>query len=400
MSLSLRCSVEQTLTKQQRLELRLEQVQTVALRLSAFFKEVDPPETFIAEAVAEALACLGNPAQLSGLADDAALHAAIADESRKLCMPDDAALYQLAASYAFRLQTGESVRGTFSYDAEEGGHRSDEVRFQDFLKALAEPDAQRAELDRLTGLLELQQKDYGGLLEDRRWIEGAVTAADQLREPVAALAQMLRILFAARRPDAAVPVLVLACRRIEAVRAFAPTFSSRFLARFVERFRHCGGRTELLKTSFLNTIGEYVLLGMGVLSPTIFQLYRWKMSPESVAELEKLAQRLGTTLDGLLSAAGRTQYLYCNRWALAGKRHDARTDDAVLRFITGMVRRERDRIFACFSFENFLEELQGTKDPTERTEALVAVLTDAAFEETLLACATETWYPALQEFLR
>lgn len=399
MSLALRCALRPVLRT--KLELR----QELSHLFTGFVEQILPKSEFIREALQAVRTRMPGGDSPDDPSTDQALIDTIVANVPRLCNSEKGTWQRIAVEYLFRMQTGDSERGTVTFESESGLTPSDLVLTY-LQQAFSDPDRVRHEIETLDVALEAKSSDYAGTLQQRREYVTALDVAEAITEPVLLMSTYLQALFAIRVEGAEVPCLTAACRRIMLLEKFMPLCSERFLKRFDDRFKSLGASASRLQNAFLNTVGEYVLLGFGILSPNVFQLYGWSVTKAKGYEgLPAELSVLGIPLEGILKQP--TGMMFCNRWAVTGMRPTAETDDLILNFITRTVRRDASILFRAFSFDDFLDKLQQGSDEAEskeeeriaKGEVLLDILSSGDFRDLLMKRAADTWYPALKRFL-
>ncbi|MCX6717218.1 MAG: hypothetical protein NTU76_00895 [Candidatus Taylorbacteria bacterium] len=185
--------------------------------------------------------------------------------------------------------------------------------------------------------------------------------------------------------------------------------SERLVKRFINK---CEGvavsrLSEEYKESFLNSIGEFVLISFGVISPSVFTLKQGNIDSEMGEQMRSIMEESGLDFDKIMKDYNLTKRggFFYQRWATLNERPSAVSDDNVREFLTKTVRKDSDVLLEASGFEEIIEKIKGikkdTKDRDEREEQFAQIFdelfSDTNFMNTLLECA-KGWFNELATF--
>jgi hypothetical protein len=182
-------------------------------------------------------------------------------------------------------------------------------------------------------------------------------------------------------------------------------FSERLLKRFVSRFERAGSRAVArdYEEMILNTVAEFTLLSMGIISPKIFELRRVPQESTQFELADEKLREIGVDLFQVLkqyNIEGRASFIWFNRYATAKVRSTGTTEQIVRTFITKVVREDRKSILSALKYEEFFKDVRdirqshrGFDDFAEAAcEKLAEVLSGEEFQKAL-GRLLHTWYP-------
>jgi hypothetical protein len=285
-------------------------------------------------------------------------------------------------------------------------------------RALKEPEKIRAALDNETALARGELRDSAGSAYIAQIGEGrrALEMAEELAPYLEVGQRLLEIAFCVTGVDSE-PLLPRFFREAAVMKDLDWELSERIARRFVTRFASARSNTPAyeFKDAMVNTIGEFSLVSLGILAPSLFRRARGH-----VDELEVLFadQLVDDATDGVKAvAASLRKYklaergpIYWCRWALPdGVKLTPVTDDLVRDFIRVTVAADTDEVLTAFKFDDFfgkIKELrsQTTGDKGARAahyaEALGRALGEQEFRDFLIAKCSSQWFPRLQSLLK
>lgn len=194
-----------------------------------------------------------------------------------------------------------------------------------------------------------------------------------------------------------------------------PVLSERIQKRFSARFSNIREKTKIddYKIAFLNTIGEYTLAIMGIISPDLFDLKKGYLDREDYEDLSKEMGNIGIDLKKMFSyySLNGPGTIFVNRWKTIDIKPDRITDEKIRDFITKTVRADKDEILTGLKFEDFFEEIKSIVLSPETTEERQNMLIDLrrilqdklSKKETknfLVNLIKEKWYSKLDIFYK
>ena len=176
--------------------------------------------------------------------------------------------------------------------------------------------------------------------------------------------------------------------------------SERLLKRFAAMLEKSSPDTrniDRLRVPFVNILGEYALMGLGIISPDLFRVVR-----ASVDEKNPTIEEAGTVRTLLDRFGLRSEAFFYSRYAIQGVRPSAATDDFIRDFITSIPRKDAALVaeetgLNAFigKYDDFLnEEAPNPKQKREWLESNGLEYFQEA-EEGITRCLKERWFPAL-----
>jgi len=171
-------------------------------------------------------------------------------------------------------------------------------------------------------------------------------------------------------------------------------FSERFLRRFLAKLKwlqksRISINHETFKHAMMNTIWEFILISLGIISPEMFKLYRFKIDEEKIADLIK---NTNCTKDELVELFKyydlrwvHGEPIFYNRRFTKNQIPSKNTDNLVRDFLMKM-REHEETIFESFWYEEFVSKIISTKknkelDWEEKTDMIIGELTQRLWNE-------------------
>lgn len=191
--------------------------------------------------------------------------------------------------------------------------------------------------------------------------------------------------------------------------------SERIQNRFYSRFKQItkGQKSDIYKTAFLNTVGEYVLVSMGIISPELFSLKKGYFGDDQYNDLKTKLTEDGIDIERLFSyySLKGPGTIFVNRWNTVEAEPGRITDEKIREFITETVRKNEDAVLEIFNYENFFEEAKdisiAAKNIEERKDMEIKLkeLLQKRFEkkeakDKLIELIKNKWYPKLNIFYK
>lgn len=190
---------------------------------------------------------------------------------------------------------------------------------------------------------------------------------------------------------------------------FTLMLPERFVNRFVKRFSvvrdRDSFRTPWVQDAFLNTVGEYTLLTLGIISQDMFTLQRGRVDPEFIAEFKQDGFDMASYLRRLnLKSSG---VFFWNRWHTMHRKPTRITDNLIRAFITRTVRKDSATILKAVEFEDLFAKLKAiAREPyvdaevsqEACSEILIETITDDKFVDLLVSRLKRSWLKELEVF--
>lgn len=185
--------------------------------------------------------------------------------------------------------------------------------------------------------------------------------------------------------------------------------SERLQRRFVKRFgrvKHNG--PDVYEEAFTNTVAEFVLMSMGIISPDIFVLQKGEVSKELFAAVSNDMEGTGISMSGLLRHYGLSPEggFFWNRYKVLGHRPCRITDELIKKFILETVRADQKELFRISAYrEDFFpsvaEICEYPADEREEPlrELLIELFESSEFQEGLMPLLKK-WYKHLNVFYK
>ncbi len=182
--------------------------------------------------------------------------------------------------------------------------------------------------------------------------------------------------------------------------------SERLSKRFLKRFGRVGPRAHAqdFVVAMLNTIAEYTLMSMGVISPEIFTLQRGRVDSEAYDSARTELAGIGIKLDKVLAhynLTGSGSYFWCRYSTTKGTPTD-RSEKIVRRFVTETVRESESAILSALSWGELFEQIKSANAEDDPDEAVLKILTNRLGSEEFQAgymLLLRSWYPKLETLL-
>ena len=193
------------------------------------------------------------------------------------------------------------------------------------------------------------------------------------------------------------------------------TLSERIQKRFSARFSSITekSKSDNNKVAFLNTVGEYVLVAMGIISPELFDLRKGYLEEEEYKDLKQKLLKDDVDIDKIfsyykLSGPGT---IFVNRWKTIGIKPCKITDEKIREFITETAGKDGDEILKAIGFDDFFEEIKriniDAKTVEERKDMQIELrkvlqnkFEEEKTKEVLLRLIKEKWYSKLDMFYK
>jgi hypothetical protein len=110
----------------------------------------------------------------------------------------------------------------------------------------------------------------------------------------------------------------------------------------------------------MNTIGEFILISFGVISPNVFTLRQGNIEPDMEEHMRSIMEESGLNFDKVMKDYNLTKRggFFYQRWATLNERPSAVSDDNVREFLTKTVRKDSDKLLEASGFEGIVEEIK------------------------------------------
>lgn len=276
--------------------------------------------------------------------------------------------------------------------------------------AFKDPQETQAEIGRLEELMRTmneQGDDIAGLMQQHREYRNAQEMEQELRPLVDNVTSLL--MFAYRMANETnESYLRNYFRDMLIVHKLRFIASDRIVARFAGRFINIAGNSKPKEhaAAIINTVFEYMLVAIGIISPNLFIL-NWSKSEvdEEVldpinVELQSVAKQWNLNLN---------ETFFWNRWAVINQKPSAITDNKIRDMVKLFQKEDGPKILEAIEFDQLFEDVleildqfrsgDSTRDDTKDTlrRRIADVLTGNAVEDLLIQLLQTKWYSRLTQ---
>lgn len=398
------------------LEQSLEQRQSLRLAFTQRLEELfhfggDAPEKLIDDVLGRAFAGLPAPSRKI-FQETLGAFPTIGQEMTKhanlLALTNANRLSEFAVTVFYTMQNGEF----FEDDAEKNDRR---VSLNDLVKTLHDPTWAVRERDQTKRLMATQANAGSGLADTFARLQKSIQLAELLKPSIEQLVGFVRAVLAAKDPQTGETIQAYV-REQAILEKFFPLASERVERRLVESLKRIGPRdsSERFEHATLNAVGESLLVGLGVISPELFELQHFSDDDREEAEM-KFAE-LGFDVQALRRLFGEKKEsgVFWHRWKTTTVKPGALTDVAIRDFITEHLRKDRDEILTACEYQEFFDRAQelaierrSAHNIEDRDIALNSLQSHVAemlgsepLHECLKKLAAESWYRDLDKFFQ
>ncbi|HEY4523556.1 MAG TPA: hypothetical protein VJK04_01630 [Candidatus Paceibacterota bacterium] len=403
------------LTHAQRLELRQELAQQIGLSIESVRDQTDDaPLILFREVISKIIKSIEEPQIRDGmlaLLSDSNLEKQFLAKSANLALPTKEKIQNFVLDYIFDSHLGHFRIERLTSESEKPIIEEVDISRGDFTMAFSKPERLRNDIEDLHNILQRKAKggETSGEMRRIREAQHALNVAESLVAQIATLNHAITLALVKAGPDNK-PMLSSFLRDLEILQRLNPLLSERIQKRFVARFIAIRGITaERFESAFLNTIGEYVLVSMGILSQDLFALQKGERNKEEYLKTKSVLKEAGIDADQLLkhyqlTGAGT---FFWHRWHTIGQPLTPVTDDAVREFITQTVRADAEVVLEKLNYPLFFENAQtaarDTQTKEEREDKLREVLAESfasqRFQSALIEFIRINWYKKLDMFM-
>ena len=437
MGLHLSQSLQQSLSAEQRLEQTLQLLIRMDQAVEYLFGEGrDSPHKVLQASISSTLSHIREPelcAAVELALSDPALRDRVLRSPESLAIPDLQRVKQVVQDYYFELA---NVSGGFTFPtldehgAESGASYTAMIQKRWYSLAFQyapdphckNPNSIESAIRKNTETVRSLHADAGGdgtlrldgLVQEIVEAQQALGIRSNWAEPVKK--HSLLLLHALLLKDELGEPLLGGCiRDLAVMRKLRFGISERLQNHFISHCHSISDRdsAQMHENGFLNVVGEYVLLSMGIVRPEIFALQRGKISEQAYLSAKETLAEQGLDIDQLckhykLSPCGS---IFWNRYSVVGQRPSRLTDELVNRFLTETVREKRGEVLTAANYGNVVEQVKQLKGEhrSQRKdlradldlalrELFVDTLTGEAFSTVLLDNIRGPWYEKLAIF--
>ncbi len=405
----------------QRLELKLEQKLNTVLtaeqklliqqQLKIEIKQIadalyGPQDEVLNSVLKKLIDEVPDPAIQEGLREltsGPALSQVLIGRGKELASPNQDLIKQVAASYLHKSNEGEFKIQTDDQATPEIAQISIEV----WDKAIKNPVGLKKESTDIQEIMKMNQErgtvgDEKGALGRITEIQQALLIAELSKEALQAIENGIVYLFAQKDVEGD-SYLLMFFRELMILENMVQDISERIQKRFASNFGRIQGKAaSQFENAFLNTVGEFSLVSMGVISPAIFATEYMDVDPAVKNYLEQDPEAVRLRLKELaerynLKTEGR---VFWNRWQTLKTPPSPKSDDQVRDFITQILREDGGRIIDSARFADFFKELQDESASLKGEDKeyllrgkITEKIKDPEFQEALLQLMRDKWLP-------
>jgi len=363
-SLSLRAEQRQNLKLEQ--AAKIEMVQRLNLEIKNVRGEIhESPEDMVGDVMRKVIGGAPEPInqaaeQLFGSGDQQ--HILLNDVTR-LVQPTDSNLSAFAIDYLYKTQRDNNNCFTITDAENKNPPERTEISFDYFNRAMRKDKM----FDDEYSILEQQVKAVGATsdvtatLAAMREMRNAKFVAQQLSEAGSNIAGLMRYLLNENVDGE--PLLSNFLTDAYLLGKLDFLASERLLKRFSRHFADKPPKeirdVREYDLTFLNSTGEFVLISMGIISPSIFTLQKAQVDDLSVNEICEEAKADRIDLRGILAKNGFSTRgtIFWNRYHTPDMKPTAITDEKIREFITRTVRKDADALLEAAGYRNFVSNL-------------------------------------------
>lgn len=423
MKLGMSLEQSQSMRQTQRPELKQELVQKMGYHIENVRDAgPDSPDSLLQGVIDGILGAIDDDNLREGLRtlfSDETFREKILNYAALLAAPTPERVRDVVLNYFYNIHRGEFAFEDAEEEKHEEGRAPRVVSVQSyarFREAFISPNVPREKIEESIKLWLPEQKASGGdPIGAKRVMDesaAALIAADFSRPHVDILIQALDTVLKKRESGA--PGLTDFLRDVAIMGKLDFVVSERIQRRFADRFSKAGWRTspESMQNAFLNAVGEYALVSMGVVYPNLFQLNRGVRDTDAYENAKDSFADAGLDLDEVLRQSnlqGQGTF-FMHRWKTIERKPSHITDDLIREFITQTVRADSERILEAADYKTLFEKARsicaegrsGDKDKEDVMNDLCTELADTIasepFEEAIIDLIRNKWYAKLDIF--
>lgn len=396
-------SLEQAL--EQKIEQRIEIIQRLGLHLSQILQatEASPANywtgliRFLALRIKDTKLRSGFESLLTNPFLMDRLLVSAEDSLNRLLTPNHGVLMEISIDAMFKMKQAP-------------GEEPIETNIVQVLSAFKNPQEAQEEIERLEELMRSMHgrgEDTTGLMQQHREYRNAQDVQQELRPLVDNITSLL--MFAYRMANETnESYLRNYFRDMLIVHKLRFIASDRIVARFAGRFINIAGDSKPREhaAAVINTVFEYMLVAIGIISPNLFIL-NWSKSEvdEEVldpinVELQSVAKKWNLNLN---------ETFFWNRWAIINQKPSAITDNKIRDMVRLFQEEDGPKILEAIEFDQLFEDVleildqfrsgESTRNDTKDTlrSRIADVLTGNAVEDLLIQLLQTKWYARLTQ---
>lgn len=334
------------------------------------------------------------------------LDKALVDSRELLAVASPDRVKQFIVEHIFRSNT---ENGRFIHAKQDGIATTDDLpktRVDHFLKAYFEPKKFKVATEVYHQMLQGSRGNVYSVDEYSEMVV-ATNMVTEIRSLLDTACLVMQYIFQVKSTDGS-PILQSYLRDLVILENLRFLLSERLLKRYVNRFKKlpASARHQDYEEMILNTIAEFTLLSMGIISPNIFELKRVPRDTEQYQGVVESLKKIGVDLDSLMKRyrlSTTVDIIWFSRYSTAKVRSCATSETVVRTFITDTVRADRVALLEAVEYEHLFgrikESKQDNTDDETFAEDIVAMLNESLsaqkFQDTLIALLRK-WYPKFE----
>ncbi|MFH1668017.1 MAG: hypothetical protein ABH884_03290 [Candidatus Komeilibacteria bacterium] len=231
------------------------------------------------------------------------------------------------------------------------------TNYKMLLKAFQIPETFEREKEVLIDQMRVG-KTGTGALEELNKMNAALEIVTTYQKQINNLTRLLK--FALTITNQGQPLLLSFLKELAILQRLNYNFSQHIQTRFVKRFsqgiRNTAKQTQ--QTMILNTLGELVLVSMGIISPKLFSTKCFQQDPDYFLAMRSDLNDIHVDIDWLLhhyQLNSRGTIFFC-RWHTLNQPATRITDQLIRNFITQTIRAKQDEILTTMNFDKFVTD--------------------------------------------
>ncbi len=236
-----------------------------------------------------------------------------------------------------------------------------------FTEAFLAPDALRQRAADYLQVLQANAEKVGSVAEYSEMIT-AQNIMEIVRPHIDILYTTLVYLFA-KKDLKGEAILATFLRDSAILQKLTLILSERMLKRFVKRFEKVGKKAAAseYEDMILNTVAEYTLISMGIITPDIFTQRRGDIDTDAYTEASADLEKIGVKLEDVLSHyhLKSSGSLFWCRYSTTKTVPSRISDEFIRHFITETVRKDRVEVFEALNYSSFFNEIKKLKWESE-----------------------------------
>ena len=424
LSLELRpeLKTEQTLRAEQRLGLKAELKlgQSLSLNIGEMRGKIIAPDLEILQQVLDSnIDNIPNQELNKGMKAlfvDPLLRERLIKNKEDMAVPTERKIKRLVADYLYDTFSGEFGLGKEDASGNWVEESVLKINKNAFSQTCFDQQKQKDELTKMIEIARSMQRkgeDTEGTFMAIKELEDAIRVHGMLKDQIELLKNSVSVALNLKNSEGQ-PEVRDFFRELIIMNKLNRSVSVRMLRRFAAKFSRINklSKPEQFETAFVNTIGEYALVSMGIIAPEIFSLYKAELDRELREDLRKDFGNQEANIEQILDhfQTEKRGMLFWNRWKTLGVKPNIITDNLIRDFITATVRKDKDEILEIYDYPQIFEKAkqmvcEGGRNILERQdcklgleELLVDAVRDTDNGGKLLALAKNRWYEKLDIF--